>query len=165
MEGNDEVNSISAPDRDFGPVLKFAKQILGNPQSRDKKLKLLCAMLRDQVDYYDWVGFYFTDPENERGLVLGPYVGEPTEHTRIPFGQGICGQAADREETFVVQDVTKESNYLSCSIHVRSEIVVPIFKDGRVMGEIDIDSHVTDPFTVVDEEFLGRLAEMVGEIL
>lgn len=77
-------------------------------------------------------------------LELGPYVGEATDHTRIPFGKGICGQAADTLKTFVVQDVNKANNYLACSIHVKSEIVVPILKGEQFVGELDIDSHTKD---------------------
>ena len=77
-------------------------------------------------------------------LELGPYVGEETDHTRIPFGKGICGQAADTLKTFVVQDVAKADNYLACSLHVKSEIVVPIMKGEQFVGELDIDSHTKD---------------------
>lgn len=115
------------------------------------------------------MGFYLVDREGESGgekeLVLGPYVGEPTEHTRIPFGKGICGQAADRKETIVIRDVTGQDNYLSCSIRVRSEIVVPIFRKEKVIGEIDIDSHTVGPFSREDSEFLERVAELVGPLL
>ena len=91
-------------------------------------------------------------------------MGDPTIHVRIEFGQGICGQAAEREETFVIQDVSKEENYLSCSVNVKSEIVVPIFKDGKVVGEIDIDSHQLAPFSEVDRVYLEKLAEQIAEL-
>lgn len=128
-------------------------------------MKTTCDLLAEWVSYYDWVGFYLVDGENARELVLGPYVGEPTEHTRIGFGQGICGQAAEREETFVVPDVAEQDNYLSCSLRVRSEIVVPIFREGRVVGEIDIDSHTVDPFDLLDRVFLERIASLLGPML
>jgi len=135
---------------------------LGDHSGNEAILGEICELLTRRVPYYDWVGFYLVDKESGRQLILGPFVGEPTEHTSIPFGQGICGQAAEREGTFVVQDVTKENNYLSCSIDVRSEIVVPIFRDGKVVGEIDIDSHTTAPFSKEDRVFLEKLAEMVS---
>ena len=94
--------------------------------------------------------------------MLGSYAGESTERTRIAFGQGICGQAADREETFLVQDVSKEANYLSCSPTVKSEIVVPVFRDSSVVGEIDIDSHMLAPFSDADRMFLEQIAELVS---
>jgi L-methionine (R)-S-oxide reductase len=127
-------------------------------------LQATCALLAERVAHYDWVGYYLVDPESPRELFLGPYVGEPTEHGRIPFGRGICGQAAETEETFIVQDVTAESNYLSCSLSVRSEIVVPVFHEGRIVGEIDIDSHALAPFTEEDRALLERVAELTAPL-
>jgi GAF domain-containing protein len=122
----------------------------------------VCDLLRDRVPHYDWVGFYLVDPGSPRELVLGPFAGEPTEHVRIAFGRGICGQAAEREETFVVQDVSEQINYLSCSVHVKSEIVLPVFKDGELVGELDIDSHAVAPFTDADESFLEAVCDAVA---
>jgi GAF domain-containing protein len=116
------------------------------------------------VPHYDWFGFYVSVP-GRRELALGPFSGEPTEHTRIPYGRGICGQAAEREDTFVVQDVDAVENYLSCSVHVKSEIVVPVFDSGEVVGEIDIDSHVREPFTQTDTRFLEGLARRVAGLI
>jgi GAF domain-containing protein len=96
--------------------------------------------------------------------MLGPYLGAPTEHVKIAFGQGICGQAAERKETFVVQDVSKETNYLSCSIKVKAEIVVPIFKDEKIVGELDIDSHTANPFTEEDKTYLEKICEELKKI-
>jgi GAF domain-containing protein len=121
-------------------------------------------LLEAEVPHYDWVGFYLVDPAAPRELVLGPYVGAPTEHTRIPFGQGICGQAADTETTFIVQDVSQETNYLSCSPDVQSEIVLPIMKADKVIGELDIDSHALAPFTDVDRALLERICDQVATL-
>lgn len=132
--------------------------------SRDEKLAQICALLAENIDHYDWVGFYLTDPAADRELVLGPYVGAPTEHTRIPFGKGICGQAADTEKTFIIQDVSQETNYLSCSPDVRSEIVLPIMKGGRVLGELDIDSHHLAPFTPDDQQLLHEVCRRVAAL-
>jgi len=128
----------------------------------ESRLKEICGLLREELEGYDWVGFYLV--ENGE-LVLGPYVGEPTDHTNIDFGEGICGQAADREETFLVDDVDQENNYLSCSSKVKSEIVVPIFKDGKVIGEIDIDSHKKSNFDEEDKDLLDEIAALVKKIL
>ncbi len=128
--------------------------------SNDDLLKRICELLDANVPYYNWTGFYLMDEEGM--LTLGPFVGEPTEHVRIPVGKGICGQAAETKLTFIVQDVTQETNYLSCSPHVKSEIVVPIFKyDGSVYGEIDIDSHYVAPFDERDQEFLEWIAKQL----
>ncbi len=132
---------------------------------RDGKLLGICEILSKGIDHYDWVGFYLLDPEKERELILGPYVGEPTDHVRIPFGKGICGQAADRKKTFVIQDVTSQDNYLSCSVNVRSEIVVPIFKGGEIAGELDIDSHIKGPFTEDERIWLEEVCSLISKII
>lgn len=151
---------------DFNWLLNSVREIAtSSTQTQDEKLHAICALLEREVAHYDWVGFYLVDPVRERELVLGPFVGAPTEHTRIAFGQGICGQAADTEMTFVIQDVSQETNYLSCSPHVKSEIVIPIFKDGAVVGEIDIDSHALAPFTEADNAFLEQVAALVAAVL
>jgi len=147
----------------FHSLLGEAEMIVDSPFGTTEKLQAICQLLSDAVPYYDWVGFYLVDAAKSE-LVLGPFVGQPTEHVRIPFGQGICGQAADRKETFTVQDVSKESNYLSCSPNVRSEIVVPIFKDGEIVGELDIDSHELSPFEPRDVELLEGICDMVSRL-
>ena len=138
----------------------------GISENRDVEniLQDICDLLRSEIDHYDWVGFYIAE-ESEETLYLGPFSGEPTEHVAIPYGRGICGQAVVAKDVFVVQDVSKETNYLSCSPKVKSEIVVPIYRDGKIIGEIDIDSHSLSPFTDEDREFLEKLAEKVAEIM
>lgn len=130
-----------------------------------KKLKSVCELFRSSISGYDWVGFYIVDPSARDELVLGPYAGAPTDHLRIPFGKGICGRAASELETIVVGDVCAESNYLSCSMDVKSEIVVPIIRDGRFLGEIDIDSHEIDAFGDEDRAFLGVICEIMGSFV
>ncbi|HCQ14262.1 GAF domain-containing protein [Flavobacterium sp.] len=127
--------------------------ILSDTGSRDEKLKNLCQFLSDSVDYYNWVGFYFANHDTKT-LHLGPYVGAETDHTVIPFGKGICGQVAVSNQNFVVPDVAAQDNYIACSFTVKSEIVVPLFINDVNIGQIDIDSHVLDPFTEKDEKFL-----------
>ena len=111
------------------------------------------------------MGFYLTDPNAERELVLSPFAGAPTEHVRIPFGHGICGQAAERKQTFIVPDVAAETNYLSCSPMVKSEIVLPILKQGEILGELDIDSHTIDAFSEEDRTFLLKVCYAVSRLL
>ena len=148
----------------FLKCLDSIKEIISGTGEKDKKLFLICKLLKEEIDYYDWVGFYYVDPEKERELVLGPFVGAPTEHKRISFGEGICGQAAEQEISFIVQDVNLETNYLSCSADVKSEILSPIFKEGKVVGEIDIDSHSVNPFTDEDQFFLEAVAEFCSSL-
>lgn len=146
------------------PLAIKTREIVEGSGGRDEKLQQICELLDDQVDIFDWTGFYLADPEAERELVLGPFVGEPTEHTRIAYGQGICGQAADTHETFVVQDVSKATNYLSCSIHVKAEIVVPVLKEGAFVAELDIDSHTKDSITEEHREVLEEICDIVAEL-
>jgi len=143
-------------------IIGKVENILEKDKDKESKLKDICILLHNEVHGYDWVGFYLVEDDE---LVLGPYVGEPTDHTNIEFGEGVCGQAADREETFLIDDVKQEENYLSCSPKVESEIVVPIFKEGKVAGEIDIDSHEKEHFGKEDQKLLEGIAEMVGKIL
>jgi len=130
---------------------------------REEKLLQLCHMLRDNIDYYDWVGFYFRNGEKEE-LVLGPYAGEATDHTVIPFGKGICGQVAVSNQNFVVPDVHAQDNYIACSLTVKSEVVIPLFVNGENIGQIDIDSEVLDAFTERDERFLEFVNEEVAKL-
>jgi L-methionine (R)-S-oxide reductase len=149
----------------FYTLLEDIHGIVRGEGNRDEKLMDICNLLKDKVSYYDWVGFYLVDDVEKELLVLGPFVGEPTEHKRITFGQGICGQAAALKKTFVAQDVRKETNYLSCSMKVLSEIVVPIFKGVTIAGELDIDSHEFSPFSDYDRVFLESICGAVGKIL
>ncbi len=146
-------------------VLSEIQAILASRLEREAQLMAVCHTLAERVPTYDWVGFYLVDPDHARELVLGPFVGAPTEHTHIKFGQGICGQAAEREQTFVIQDVSAETNYLSCSAHVKSEIVIPVFRDGVVVGELDIDSHTQAPFSATDRRVLEQIAALVAPLL
>ncbi|WP_449399560.1 GAF domain-containing protein [Chryseobacterium wanjuense] len=130
----------------------------------EEKLEKVCHLLDQEISYFNWTGFYFKNGDKDE-LKLDPYVGAPTDHTIIPYGKGICGQVAVSNETFVVPDVHQESNYLSCSIDTKAEIVVPIFKDGKNIGQIDIDSHTIDPFTKEDRELLEWLCNEVSKIL
>lgn len=141
------------------------ESIISNTQI-DKKEQLMkvCELLETHISYYNWVGFYFRNGDKEE-LILGPYVGAPTDHTVIPFGKGICGQVAVSNQNFVVPDVTAQDNYIACSITVKAEIVVPIFVDGKNIGQIDIDSNTPDPFTEADERFLEFVCSKVAEIL
>jgi L-methionine (R)-S-oxide reductase len=130
----------------------------------DQRLQNICKLLTQQVSYYDWVGFYFANHATKT-LHLKAYCGAPTEHTIIEFGKGICGQVAVSNQNFVVPDVKAQDNYIACSISVKAEIVIPLFKNGVNIGQIDIDSNTQDPFTKSDEDFLTWLNEKVATIL
>jgi L-methionine (R)-S-oxide reductase len=149
----------------FEILLDKIKGISEGSKSNDLKLDAVCMLLKNNVPDYDWVGFYLIDQRKERELVLGPYAGEPTEHVRIPFGEGICGQAANSEQISIIADISKERNYLSCDPRVKSEIVIPILKNGKLAGELDIDSHTQSAFNEKDRAFLAGVCEIVAEFL
>ncbi|MEN8124476.1 MAG: GAF domain-containing protein [Bacteroidota bacterium] len=138
-------------------------RIISNQTTLSVKLQGICDLLRNEIDYFDWVGFYFINGE-KKVLKLAQFSGKPTEHTIIPFGKGICGQVALSNKNFVVQDVSEQDNYISCGVDVKSEIVVPIFKNGLNIGQIDIDSHQKSPFTNQDEELLEFVCSKVAEL-
>ncbi|WP_297762196.1 GAF domain-containing protein [uncultured Muriicola sp.] len=148
------------------PSLKSA--VIAILENKDKtvntRLQEVCELLKAAIPHYDWVGFYFRNGEKEE-LKLGPYAGAPTDHTIIPFGKGICGQVAVSNANFVVPDVAAQDNYIACSITVKAEIVVPLFVDGKNIGQIDIDSNTPDPFTEKDERFLEFVNQEVSKIL
>jgi L-methionine (R)-S-oxide reductase len=150
---------MSSNDESFDGITDDVEAIAHGKGGAADILLAVCRLLKDRVPYYDWVGFYIADP-HDPVLLLGPYVGARTDHVRIPFGKGICGQAADRKRTFIVQDVTKEGNYLSCSPSVRSEIVLPVMDGSEVIGELDIDSHTVAPFTDRDRTMLERICSL-----
>lgn len=132
---------------------EITELILDKIATLDEKLLKVCELLEKHIAHYNWVGFYFRNGQKEE-LILGPYVGAPTEHTVIPFGKGICGQVAVSNKNFVVPDVALQNNYIACSFTVKSEIVVPLFVNGENIGQIDIDSNFLNPFSEDDERFL-----------
>lgn len=144
-------------------IIQETKHIINSSSLREEKLLNICKLLNKSVDYYNWVGFYFANHETKT-LHLGPYVGAETDHTVIPFGKGICGQVAVSNENFVVPDVAAQDNYIACSFTVKSEIVVPLFVNGVNIGQIDIDSHVIDPFTNEDELLLQKINLEVAKL-
>lgn len=144
-------------------ILAQIENIL-KPTTTDIKDQLfeICEWLMKNINHYDWVGYYFANHENKT-LHLGPFAGEPTDHKVIPFGKGICGQVAESNKTFLVEDVKAQDNYIACSLHVKSEIVVPLFLDGQNIGQIDIDSNQVNAFSKADEDLLKSINELVSK--
>ncbi len=120
------------------------------------------SILKHQMPDYSWVGIYLMEGED---LVLGPFLGKPTPHTRIPLNQGICGAAASHRQTIIVDDVDTDPRYLACSLETRSEIVVPIIRGDKVLGEIDIDSDKKAAFGSADRELLEAVAALLARKL
>jgi L-methionine (R)-S-oxide reductase len=129
-------------------------------------MRTMVKLLHDKMLKYNWVGFYMLEPGAQPPvLVLGAFEGAMTPHTRIPLNQGICGAAASSGQTVVVDDVSKDSRYLACSLETKSEIVVPVFAHGKVVGELDIDSHFPSAFAAEDQQFVQHCATLVGSKL
>src|SRR5208283_3017114 len=136
------------------------RNLTSNAPDATSLLAGVVSLLRRERPHYHWVGVYLLQVDE---LVLGPYVGKPTVHTRIPLDQGICGAAASTGQTLIVDDVNADPRYLACSLETRSEIVVPIKLRERILGEIDIDSDRPAAFTNEDRELLEAVAGLLAE--
>jgi L-methionine (R)-S-oxide reductase len=151
---------MSATADTFRGALEAVERILNRGGDADDVLRQVVEVLHDRVAHYSWLGIYLVEGDD---LVLGPWKGpEATEHVRIPIGQGICGAAAASGQTEIVDDVNADPRYLACFASTRSEIVVPITYEGRVVGEIDIDSDEPAAFTKDDRIFLERVATLIS---
>lgn len=148
---------------DVAGLLQQIKTIVDKKNERELTLLEITQVLKTDVYHYDWVGFYLLNQE-ENCLELGPYSGKTTDHTRIPVGKGVCGQVAQNKSTMIVQDVTQMENYISCSLDVQSEIVVPVIKNGAFVAEIDIDSHSPAPFTDDDKYLLEEICKTIEHL-
>jgi GAF domain-containing protein len=135
-------------------------------KSAESLMSHIVQVLHDRMLKYNWVGFYMLEEGTaDPVLVLGPFQGAMTPHTRIPLNQGICGAAASSGHTVVVDDVGQDPRYLACSIETKSEIVVPVKVRGKVVGELDIDSHFPAAFGSEDRELVEFAAALVGGFL
>ena len=143
-------------------ILSAVKHIASSAPDALALMEETVNLLKREREHYNWVGIYLLE---DGELVLGPYVGKPTPHTRILLDKGICGAAASSGETLIVDDVNSDSRYLACSLETRSEIVVPIIRRGKVLGEIDIDSDTPAAFNEGDRELLEGVALIIAEKL
>jgi len=116
--------------------------------------------LFDSEPTFDWVGGYEVDGDR---LVLGPFRGQPTEHTTIPMGEGVCGSVAVKGQTEVVPDVRKRPGHIACSLSTRSEVVAPIVRDGQVVGVLDVDSDTLEAFGDREVRLLEEAARGIAE--
>ena len=116
--------------------------------------------LLDGLPDYNWSGIYRLEGDE---LVLDEFVGEPTDHTRIPIGRGVCGTAVSENANQIVSDVRSLDNYLACSVKTRSEIVVLIKSEGQIIGQVDIDGHTVGAFDRSDEALLEKMAVILAE--
>ncbi len=134
--------------------------------SAQELMQSMVKLLHERMLKYNWVGFYMLEPGAQPPmLVLGAFEGAMTPHTRIPLNQGICGAAASSGQTVVIDDVSKDPRYLACSLETKSEIVVPVFVHGKVVGELDIDSHFPAAFTIEHQDLVQHCAMLIGKKL
>jgi L-methionine (R)-S-oxide reductase len=143
-------------------LLDRVRQTLAPVDDRVAAMTAVVAILKDTFAHYTWAGIYLLEGDE---LVLGPYLGKPSPHTRIPLGRGICGAAVAERATIIVDDVHSDVRYLACSIETQSEIVVPIMRDDLVLGEIDIDSDLPAAFSPDDQLMLEAVAAILSEKL
>jgi L-methionine (R)-S-oxide reductase len=151
---------VSARADNYRSALEAVDRIVNREAEADEVLRRVVELLHDRFTHYSWVGIYLIEGGD---LVLGPWKGpQATEHARIPIGEGICGAAAATGRTEVVDDVNADARYLACFPSTRSEIVVPISYEGRVVGEVDIDSDAPAAFGEADRAFLERVALLIS---
>jgi GAF domain-containing protein len=141
-------------------LLRKAEYLAGSARSLDDLLRGTVQLLYLNMPAYHWVGIYLLKGDE---LVLHNYMGKPTEHTRIPVGQGVCGTAVAQRTNQVVADVTALENYLACSLETKSEIVVLIEDDESIYGQLDIDSDQPSAFGPDDESLLHAIAILLAE--
>lgn len=142
----------------YSHTLAAIDDVIREERNSQRVMARIVEILKREVPHYSWVGIYLLDGEE---LVLGPFLGKPSPHTRIPIGSGICGAAARERETIIVDDVNADSRYLACSLETKSEIVVPIMSGSRVLGEIDIDSDQPAAFGPEDRRLLESVAALL----
>jgi L-methionine (R)-S-oxide reductase len=157
---------MTATNAQASQVIAELSALAAKATSAEALMRGIVGLLHGELTRYNWVGFYRIEKEADRDmLVLGPFKGTMTPHTRIPMNQGICGAAASSGKTVVVDDVNKDSRYLACSLETKSEIVVPVFAKGKVVGELDIDSHFLAAFGPEDRKLCEHAATLLGKYL
>ena len=147
-------------DIDRSDLVTAIRSAVAAAPTVESAMQQVVRLLKDAVPHYTWVGIYVVDGDE---LVLGPFIGKPSPHTRIPLGQGICGAAVTGKATIVVDDVNADPRYLACSLETKSEIVVPIMRGSQALGEIDIDSDLPAAFGDRDRALLEPVAAMLAE--
>src|SRR5512138_3795919 len=146
-----------------GSILETVEEFINTASDTESAMEGIVSLLKSSFSHYDWVGIYLLGDDNI--LRLGPFRGEPSPHTEIPIGDGICGAAASEKQTIIVDDVNSDPRYLACSLKTKSEIVVPIKKGETILGEIDIDSDKPAAFNDTDKKLLESIASKLSQIL
>jgi L-methionine (R)-S-oxide reductase len=148
-------------EKNYELVIKQLKALIEDEKDQIANFANASALLNQFLDTTNWVGFYiFKDGE----LVLGPFQGLPA-CVRIPLGKGVCGSAAQEEKTYLIKDVHQFPGHIACDAASQSEIVVPIVKNGQLIGVLDIDSPVKERFDEVDQAYLEKFVAQLVEYL
>jgi L-methionine (R)-S-oxide reductase len=157
--------NMSTTSQESVSIVAELDKLASSAAGSDALMNSIVSLLHEKLTRYNWVGFYMIDEKNPSMLVLGPFRGSMTPHTRIPLNQGICGAAASSGQTVIVDDVNNDPRYLACSLETKSEIVVPVFVKGKVIGELDIDSHFLAAFGPDDRKLCEHAAVLVGKFI
>lgn len=145
----------------YSLVQKQLRALLEGETNQIANLSNASSLLNQFLDQTNWVGFYLNDNEE---LVLGPFQGLPA-CVRIPFGKGVCGTSASDRKTMRIEDVHAFPGHIACDAASQSEIVVPIVKNGKLLGVLDIDSPIKSRFDEIDQEQLEKFVEILTEYL
>lgn len=154
----EDLNIVQSTDKAFQyqSLLPQIEALITGEDDLIANLANICAALKEQFNWF-WVGFYLVK-NNE--LVLGPFQG-PVACTRITVGKGVCGTAWQKAETLIVPDVDAFPGHIACSSASRSEIVIPLFNDGNIIGVLDVDSEQLDHFDETDKQYLEQLSKLI----
>jgi L-methionine (R)-S-oxide reductase len=144
--------------KDFGYVAQSARTV-------DALMDAIVQRLHDTMTRYNWVGFYLVDKSRPGSLLLGPHVGSFEPHENVSLDKGLCGDAASTRKTVVVNNAADDPRYKASSALVKSEIVVPVFVQNALYGEIDINSYFVNTFTFEEQQFVEACAELVCDYL
>lgn len=147
---------------ELSETLDKVREVVAREEAAWDRLERVIKVIHTRHPHYEWVGIYILRGET---LELGPYFGAPTEHTRIPVGTGVCGTAVAERTNQVIRDVREIDNYLACSPHVLSEIVVLIWDGDQILGQIDVDSDEVAAFGSADEAFLNEVAAAIAPLV
>ncbi|RAS86244.1 GAF domain-containing protein [Priestia endophytica] len=156
-------NYSGQKEKDFELVIKQLQALTADEPNTIANLANASSLLNQFLAEINWVGFYLTD-EAKNQLVLGPFQGLPA-CVRIPFGRGVCGTAAAEQKTLRVKDVHEFPGHIACDSASQSEIVVPIIKDGKTIGVLDIDSPIKNRFDEQDEKYLNQFVDVLVQML
>ncbi|MCW8802885.1 MAG: GAF domain-containing protein [Ignavibacteriaceae bacterium] len=153
------INKILDDDERYKLLIPQLKSLLAKEDNLISNLSNFTAVIKDTFEKVSWVGFYLFDGQK---LYLGPFQGK-VACTNIEIRKGVCGSSAARRETIIVPDITEFPGHISCDSKSKSEIVVPLIKNDRLLGVLDLDSYNYDSFSKIDEEYLEEMCKFLSE--